>query len=253
MELQGKAIILTGASSGIGFEVAKLLARERLKLALLARRENILRELADELKNSGSEILPIKCDVSKKAQSKKAYLEVKSHFGQVDIAILNSALSHRTGVEDYDVEVAKEIFEVNVFGILNFIGELLPDFKQRRSGVIVGVSSLSDCRGFPRSGSYNASKAAVTSLLESLRVELKKYNIKVVTVKPGFVQTPMTDGNRYHMPFIMTADKAARIIINGLKKEKRVIQFPLPTAMGSWLLRSMPNFLFEMIAGRIKR
>ena len=244
---------MTGASSGIGFELAKLLAGERVKLAVLARRENILKELADELKNSGSEILPLRCDVSKRDETKKACLEVKSHFGPVDIAILNAALSHRAGADDYDVDVAKEIFEVNVFGILNFIGELLPDLKQRRSGVIVGVSSLSDCRGFPKSGFYNASKAAVTSLLESLRVELKRYNIKVVTVKPGFVRTPMTDGNRYHMSFIMTADKAARIIIKGIKKEKKVIQFPVSTAMGSWLLRAMPNFLFEMIAEKIKR
>ena len=244
---------MTGASSGIGFELSKLLAKERVKLALLARRETILKELADELKNSGSEILPIRCDVSKKDETKKACLEVRSHFGQVDITILNAGLSHRANADDYDIDVAKEIFEVNVFGILNVIGELLPDLKQRRKGVIVGVSSLSDCRGFPRSGFYNASKAAVTSLLESLRVELKKYGIKVVTVKPGFVQTPMTDGNRYHMPFIMTADKAARTIMSGLKKDKKVIQFPLPTAMGSWLLRAIPNSIFEMIAGRIKR
>jgi len=253
MKLQGKTIILTGASGGIGYELSKLLAKERVKLALLARRENILQELAEKLKNSGSDILPLRCDVSQKDEAKEACLEVKSHFGHVDIAILNAAVSHRAGADDHDVEIGKHIFEINVFGILNFIGELLPDLKQRRSGVIVGVSSLSDCRGFPWSGFYNASKAAVTSLLESLRVELKEYNIKVVTVKPGFVQTPMTEGNRYHMPFIMSADRAARLILRGLKKEKRVIQFPWPTVAGAWLLRSMPGSLFERIAGRIKR
>ncbi|MDP2914517.1 MAG: SDR family NAD(P)-dependent oxidoreductase [Candidatus Aminicenantes bacterium] len=253
MELRGKTILLTGASSGIGLELSRLLAKEKVKLALLARRENILKRLADELKNSGSEILPIKCDVSKKEDIRKSYLEVKSQFGQVDIAILNSGFSHRAGVDQFSSDVAKDIFDVNVFGILNFIGELLPDFKSRKEGVIVGVSSLSDCRGFPRSGFYNASKAATTFLLESLRIELKKYNVKVITVKPGFVRTEMTEKNQYHMPFLMPADKAAGIIIKGIKKEKTLIQFPLPAVLGSKLLKMMPDFMFEMIAGRIKK
>lgn len=90
MELRGKTILLTGASSGIGLELSRLLAKEKVKLALLARRENILKQLADELKNSGSEILPIKCDVSKKDETKNSCLEVKSRFGHVDIAIFNS-------------------------------------------------------------------------------------------------------------------------------------------------------------------
>ncbi|MCX6564159.1 MAG: SDR family NAD(P)-dependent oxidoreductase [Candidatus Aminicenantes bacterium] len=253
MDLRGKTILLTGASSGIGLALSRLLAQEKVKLALLARRENILRRLAVELKSSGSVILPLQCDVSKKEDIRKSYLEVKSQFGQVDIAILNSGFSHRAGVEHFEVDVARDIFDVNVFGMLYFIEELLPDFKCRKEGIIVGVSSLSDCRGFPRSGFYNASKAATTFLLESLRIELKKFNIKVITVKPGFVKTEMTERNQYHMPFLMPADKAAGIIIKGIKKEKRLIQFPLPMVLGTKLLKAMPDFMFEMIAGRIKK
>jgi short-subunit dehydrogenase len=253
MELRGKTILLTGASSGIGFELSKLLAKENVKLALIARRANILKQLADELKNSGSVILPIQCDVSKKDEIKNSCFEIKSQFGPVDIAIFNSARGHRGSGDDFNADVAKDMFDVNVFGMLNFVGELLPDFRNRKEGVIVGVSSLADCRGFPRSGFYSASKTATTFLLESLRIELKKYNIKVITVKPGFVKTEMTDKNQYYMPFLMPADKAAGIILNGLKKEKKLIQFPLPTVLASKLLKVMPNFLFEMIAGRIKK
>jgi len=253
MDLRGKTILLTGASSGIGLALSRILAKEKVKLALLARRENILRRLADELKSSGSVILPLQCDVSKKEDIRKSYLEVKSQFGQVDIAILNSGYSHRAGVEHFDVDVARDIFDVNVFGLLYFIEELLPDFTRRKEGVILGVSSLSDCRGFPRSGFYNASKTATTYLLESLRIELKKYHIKVITVKPGFVKTEMTEKNQYYMPFLMPAQRAAAIIVRGLKKEKRLIQFPLPMVLGTKLLKAMPDFMFERIAGRINR
>jgi short-subunit dehydrogenase len=116
--------------------------------------------------------------------------------------------------------------------------------------MIVGVSSMADSRGFPKSGFYNASKAAATLLLESLRIELKPFNIKVLTVKPGFVRTPMTDKNEFHMPFLMDVDKAAKIIIDGIKKEKRIIQFPVPTMIGSKIIKFMPDQLFDFLMSK---
>lgn len=252
MELKGKTILLTGASSGIGYELAKLISKEQVNLVIAARRDEILNELSRVLADSGSNILPIKCDVTNRSDVKNAYNEIKSKFGSIDIAILNSGYSHRASVIDYNLDAAKEIFNVNVFGILNFIGEMLPDFIRRREGTIIGVSSLADCRGFPRSGFYSASKTAASFLLESLRIELKSYNIRVVTVKPGFVRTPMTDKNRFYMPFLMEPDKAAKIILRGIKKEKKIIQFPILTVLGAKLLRMIPDFLFEIIAVRVK-
>jgi short-subunit dehydrogenase len=253
MELRGKTILLTGASGGIGLALSRQLAKEKVNLALLARRENILRQLADELKDSGSVILPVKCDVSNKDETARACREIQARFGHVDIAILNSGLSHRADVDDFRVDIAREIFDVNVFGMLNFAGELLPDFIKRKEGTIVGVSSLADCRGLPKNRFYSASKAAATALLESLRIELKEHGIKVITVKPGFVKTPMTERDLYPKPFLMTPEKAAAIIIKGIKKEKSMIQFPLPIVLGSKLLKAMPGFLYERIAARIKR
>jgi short-subunit dehydrogenase len=252
MELRGKTILLTGASSGIGYALSRLLAEEHVRLALLARREEVLLRLAEDLKAAGSEILPVRCDVSSRTDVADACLKIKSRFGPVDVAIFNSGLAYRAGLDRFDLDAARAVFDVNVFGLLNFLGELLPDFIQRRSGAIVGVSSLSDCRGFPRSGFYNASKTAMTFLLESLRIELKSAGIRVLTVKPGFVKTPMTEGNRYRMPFPMTADQAAARILKGIKKEKRVIRFPLPTVLSTWLLKAMPDALYERIAARIK-
>ena len=232
--------------------MSRLLAKERLNLALLARRENVLRQLADELKGSGSVILPVKCDVSDNDQAARACREIQARFGNIDIVIFNSGLSYRVDVEHFRVDAAREVFDVNVFGMLNFIGELLPDFIGRKEGTIVGVSSLADCRGFPKNRSYSASKAAVTALLESLRVELKKYGIQVITVKPGFVKTPMTEKGLYPKPFLLSPEKAAAIIIRGIKKDKTRIEFPLPIALASKVLKVMPGFMYERIAARIR-
>ena len=105
-------------------------------------------------------------------------------------------------------------------------------------------------RGFPKSGFYNASKSAASLLLESLRIELKPYDVKVITVKPGFVRTPMTDKNEFHMPFLMDLDHAAKIIIKGLKKEKQIIQFPWPIVIGSKIMRILPNKLFDYLMSK---
>ena len=253
MELRGKTILLTGASSGIGLALSRQLAKEEVNLALLARRENILRQLADELKDSGSVILPVKCDVANQDETARACREIQERFGHVDVAIFNSGVSRRADLDNFRIDIAREVFDVNVFGMLNFAGELLPDFIKRKDGTIVGVSSLADCRGFPKSRFYSASKAALTTLLESLRVELKEYGVKVITVKPGFVKTPMTERASYPKPFLMTPEKAAAIIIRGIKKEKSLIQFPLPIVLGSKLLRAMPGFLYERIAARVRR
>lgn len=250
MDLNNKTVLLTGASSGIGYSLAKLLPKENCSVALLSRRENILNELANEIKIVGVQVRAYKCDVGNVDEVRNSFEQVKKDFGKIDVAILNAGVSSRIDVSKYSSSTAKEIFEANTFGIINCAEQLLPDFMQRRGGVIVGVSSLAESRGFPKSGFYNASKAAATLLLESLRVELKPYNIKVMIVKPGFVRTPMTDKNEFHMPFLMDVDKAARIILNGIKKEKKIIQFPFTTVIGSKIVKFMPDWLFDFLMSK---
>ena len=250
MKLSDKNILITGASSGIGYALVKKLAAEKCNLALIARRKEILDELAGQLKNTGSKIITFPCDVTVKEEVKRTIDEIVNQFGGIDLAILNSGVSGRSPVKYYSSDEAKKIFDVNVIGMINCMEILLPHYIKNKKGIIAGVSSLADGRGFPKSGFYCASKAAATLILESARIELMKYNVKVITIKPGFVKTPMTDKNDFKMPFLMDVDKAAGIILNGIKKEKRIIQFPLPTVLGAKILKLLPDKIFDFIARR---
>jgi short-subunit dehydrogenase len=150
-------------------------------------------------------------------------------------------------VEKFNSDRLEEIFNINLMGLIYCLNEIILDFIQKRKGCIVGISSLSDSRGFPGSAAYCSSKAAVSTFLESIRIELKKYNIKVITVKPGFVKTPMTDKNEFYMPFLMSVEKASGKILKGVKKEKSIIQFPRPTVIGAKLLKFLPDKLFDYL------
>jgi short-subunit dehydrogenase len=252
MKFQDKVILITGASSGIGAELAKQLSEYDCSLALLARREYLLSQLEDEIKQHNNNVVSIKCDVSNRQNVNAAIKTAINAFGKIDIAILNAGVNIKTKLFEFDAVAAEETFDVNIVGMAYFFEELIPRFKNK-GGVFIGISSLADGRGFPFSGFYCASKAAATLFLESQRIELKPLNIKVITVKPGFVKTPMTDSNKFKMPFLMDVENAARIIIKGIEKEKRTIQFPWQTVLGAKLLRILPDPLFDLIAENHRR
>lgn len=250
MNFSNKNILITGASSGIGYQLAKDFAKEGANLALLSRRKNILDDLAEELKYANTKIITAHCDVTSEEEVKTAFNLVKKEFDTIDIAILNAGTSHRVSIEEFNRDLITDIFNVNIIGLSNCLYEIIPDFIKRKSGMIVGVSSLAESRGFPRSAAYCASKTAASAFLESIRVELKKYKVKVITVKPGFVKTPMTDKNEFEMPLLMNVEKASKIILNGIKKEKRIIQFPLRTVLGAKVLKFLPDSLFDYLLSR---
>ncbi|NJD22078.1 MAG: SDR family NAD(P)-dependent oxidoreductase, partial [Melioribacter sp.] len=221
MNFNSKVVLITGASTGIGKALTLKLMSEDCKLVLLSRRTELIKEYLcqSQITNSqlcerigASQSLIIKCDVSNKDEAASAYKQIIEKFGKVDVAILNAGVGHTVTVENYNSRFAEETFGANVFGIVYWVEQLLPEFVKRKEGMIVGISSLADNRGYSGSGFYGASKAAASIYLEGLRVELKRYGIKVITVKPGFVKTPMTDKNEFKMPLLMSADKAADII-----------------------------------------
>lgn len=247
MDFKGKNILLTGASSGIGFTLAKKLADEGANLALAARSKDVLDKLAKELSGTDNKIRSYYCDVSEKSSVVECVKKIAVDFQTIDIAILNSGISIRIPSAEVNSDIAENIFNVNVMGIYYFVEALMPILLKNQYSLLAGVTSLADVRGFPGSGLYCASKAAASILLESMRIELNKLNIKVLTVKPGFVKTPMTDKNEFFMPFMLSPEKAAGIIIRGIKKEKKIISFPFPIVWSTRLLKIMPDWLFDYL------
>ena len=249
MNLNNKTILITGASTGIGHELALQLSEYNCNLIITARRKELLDELSKKI-SSKCKVISYPSDVSDKTSVKYAYEKAIGEFGKIDIAILNAGVDQKTRIVNFNSGDAEITMGANFFGLVNWIELLLPEFMREKRGMIVGVTSLADVKGFPGSGYYCASKAAASHLLESLRIDLKRYSVKVLTVKPGFVKTPMTDKNDFHMPFLINVDKAVKIIIKGIEKEKRVIEFPLLTSLSSKILKCMPYSLFEFIFSR---
>ena len=252
MTLSGKTILITGASTGIGKAIAQNLLKQDCNLILIARRTELIEDFIYKSQIAKNQPLVLRCDVSRKEEVANAYMQIKQKFGGVDIAILNSGIGRTVTVNTFNSKDAEDTFGANVFGIVYWVEQLLPDYLKKKSGVIAAVSSLADNRGFSGSGFYCASKAAATTFLEGLRVELKPHNIKVITIRPGFVRTPMTDQNNFKMPLLREPEKAAEIILDGIKKEKRVIQFPWQIYLATRLIGLLPGTVYEWLAGKAK-
>lgn len=245
-----KNILITGASSGIGKALAYEYAKRGTRLILLARSLDVLKQVCDDLNKNGADAQYVRCDVSVMNQMKCAMTFALERLGSIDLAILNAGIGQPEWMSNFESEKLKKVFDVNVFGIAHGLELLIPIMRQQGYGVIAGVSSMSDNRGFPGSASYTATKAAVTVLLESARVELKKYGIDVITVRPGFVISAMTAKNEFHMPFLMQPKKAARIIARRIEKRKPTIQFPLPIVLMTEVTRLLPSRVFDYLSGK---
>lgn len=248
-----KKILITGASRGIGralcYEIAKY---EKASFALISRNLELLQQIKKDLETLGSYVEIIPCDVSNKQDFQNSILKSNSLLSGLDIAVLNAGISRNQWTfDDYYSETFEEIYRTNVFSIAYAL-EILSKLMQAKGGKIVIVSSLADVRGFPSSSAYCSSKSAVTKLAEAARVELKRFGIDVLTVKPGFVRTDMTAKNKFPMPFLMDPDKAAKIIWNGILENRKVISFPLPMVILTKLISLIPNPIFDFLGNLYK-
>jgi short-subunit dehydrogenase len=230
--------IITGASSGIGAAMARELSRRGYALALLARRAELLDQLASELPDT----VAIPCDVTDSA----AVHDAVKRAGPIDVAIANAGVGV-TGHALKIIDEAEVMMRVNYFGMLYLFGAVVPAMIERGAGRFAGIASIAGLRGMPSASGYSASKAAMQAFLESARVELSPLGVRVTTVNPGFIATPMTEKNTFRMPFLMQADAAARIIVDGIERGARVVEFPRPMSMAMRFARLLPSSLYDRV------
>jgi len=243
-----KTFLITGASSGIGEALAVELGRRGAGVGLLARREEVLREVAAKVETAGGRALAVAVDVRDAGGVKAATAKVSEHFGRVDVLIANAGIGEITLAREFDIEVVTNILSVNLLGAMNSVAAVLPEMIARGNGQIVGVSSLAAYRGMPGSGAYCASKAALSTFFESLRTELRPRNIFVTTIHPGFIDTPMTRGRNQPMPFLVEPDRAAKMMLRAIEARRRTYAFPWQLAaiarVGKWLPAALHDRVF---------
>lgn len=254
MRGQAPRIFLTGASSGIGAALARHYAARGAAIGLAARNEAKLAELASSLPGRHS-LHPV--DVSDAAAMAAAARDFMARWGTPDIVIANAGVSVGTlTAEASDLPVFRRVIEINLLGMVNTFAPFLAAMTAARRGTLVGVASVAGIRGLPGSGAYCASKAAAISYLESLRGDLRGSGIKVVTLAPGYIATPLTAINTYRMPFLLPADDAARRLARAIDRGSSYAVVPWQMAIAAKLLRLMPNALFDAVfthAGRKPR
>jgi len=246
MKLDGKTVLITGASSGIGRELAVQLAKKHCRLVLVARRKGMLQELLQSLPGQANHRFFV-CDVAKREQVKAVCERLQGDGICIDIMILNAGVSRYFLVKNFSVEDFSYTFAVNFFGVLYFIEQLLPAMLHRNAGTIAVVSSLTGYRGMPKAASYAASKAALSNFIESLRIDLWKTGIKCVLISPGFVKSEMTGDSSSPKPFFMDTDKAVQRIISGLEKEKTEIHFPRRLSWLAKLSKLLPDKFYARL------
>ena len=236
-----RKIWITGASSGIGKALAIRFANEGWKVAASARREILLKELSDKYPNIQS--FPL--DVTDSDKCKSVFKDILEKFENIEICVFGTGIHDPKSEKKFNLEKIRKIMEVNFFGTMNSINSIYDYYKERKSGQISIISSVAGYRGLPAAGAYCASKSALISFAESLYFDMKRFDVRVSVVNPGFIKTPMTDQNPFPMPMIVSAEFAAEEMFKGLTKSNSFeIHFPKKFTFIMKILKILPNWLY---------
>lgn len=244
-------VLVTGASSGLGAALAAACARTGWRVALVGRRAEALQDTAAVC---GASARVIVCDLGDRMAWRAAAQSLLADWGCPQVVIANAGISHGVDLRDAaDRDVAATIMETNWRGALETLAPFIAPMVERGSGRLVGITSVAGVRGLPGHAAYSASKAALDRSLESLRVDLRGTGVKVVTISPGYVATPMTDGNPFPMPFLISADTFARRALRAIAAGRAYATIPWPMAVASKLLHVLPRAVYDRLAARAGR
>jgi short-subunit dehydrogenase len=243
MSFPDRVAVITGASSGIGWALAKVLAAKKWKVGLIARRLEKLHELAGDIREAGGSVAVAAADVGDRPQILSAVEEVRAQLGPVDLLIANAGVGMPTLLDPINIGDVEQMVRVNLLGVVYAIEAVMPEMLQHGRGHLAAVSSLAAYKGLPGESGYCASKAALSTYMDGLRIHLRDRGIAVTTVCPGFVRTPMTDVNNFHMLWLLEADEAARRIVWAIERRRKVYNFPWQTSLLMKLTRWLPDWV----------
>jgi NAD(P)-dependent dehydrogenase (short-subunit alcohol dehydrogenase family) len=248
-------VFITGASSGLGAALARHYARHGGNdpvIGIAGRSRERLQTLAMDLAPASCPVYVF--DVNDHAAQRAAAQDFIARFGPPDLVFANAGISLGTrGEEEGDLAVLTDILNANVTGLAATLQCFAGPLRSKGQGVLVGIASVAGFRGFPGSGAYSASKAAAIKWLEALRIDLRGSGVRVITVCPGYIATPMTAHNGFRMPFLLEADDAARRIARAVACGRSLVVIPWQMRWVSWLLRLLPPWLFDLAFARAPR
>jgi len=246
----GLRVVISGASSGLGLALAQHYLQQGAQVAACARRADLLLSLAEQFPG---QVYCYPLDVRDSEALQAAAQHFITQVGVPDIVIANAGVSSGTLTEyAEDIHAFQQVMDINVMGVVKTFQPFLAAMRETGRGTLVGVSSVAGFRGLPGAGAYSASKASLISYLESLRAELYGSGVSVVTLCPGYIETPMTAINPYKMPFIISADDAARRITKVISARKSFAVVPWQMGLAGSLLKALPNWLYDWIFSKAK-
>jgi len=244
--------LVTGASSGLGREMARQLCGRGWRVAVTGRREAQLRETARLAESAGGECLPFVGSVVDADAVRRHYAAIRERWGGLDLAILNAGISDSVDSRHFRAEPYHDVFATNVGGAVNWLEAVLPDMVARGAGTVAGISSLAAWRGLPGAGAYSASKAALATLLESTRVDLRGTGVDVVIVCPGFIRNGGDPTGDKGKPFLMDLDAGVRCILAGIERKRRIVHFPWPLSFFmKYVVHNMPGACYDWLMSRV--
>lgn len=240
-----KSLVISGASSGLGLALARHYLRQGNIVAAFARRAELLQTLAAEFPD---QVFCYALDIRDAVAVQNAALDFITRNGVPDVVIANAGVSVGTLTEyAEDIDAFQQVIDINVLGMVKTFQPFVAAMRLEQKGTLVGIASVAGFRGLPGASAYSASKSAVISYLESLRVELHGSGVKVVTICPGYIRTPMTDVNPYAMPFMLEAGEAARRMAHAIERQSAFAVIPWQMGVVGLILKLLPRYLYDRL------
>lgn len=243
-------VLITGASSGIGQALALRFYRDGARLALVARRTAEVQRWAAEQQLDATRFRIYGADVSDLDAMARTGRECIAAQGLPDVVVANAGISIGMDTTQFaDLDVMRRVFATNNVGLAATFHPFVAAMNERGSGTLVGIASVAAIRGLPGHGAYSASKSAVVAYCESLRGECRPFGVRVVTLLPGYIDTPLTRGNRYSMPFLMPVEDFAEQAVRAIRAQVSYRVIPWQMGVLAKVLRLLPNWLYDRALG----